>query len=540
MKKTLLSTLKSIFVLFGVVSLATMMYSCNKDDDPKVEDPVASFQFAVDATDYLTVSFTNYSQNATTYSWEFGDTETSTDENPTHTYAAAGEYTVKLTASNAAGASAEFSETITITDPLEALRLLVGDGSKDWRLLRDADIMAMGVSPDAASAGSWWSLVNDGARPCVFNQTWTFNADGTFDFDDGGEMWGDDFVFSDAQEGFFATCFPAEAANMVNKDGDDISAWLSGTHDFTYDATLGKLTVTGDGAWLGLIKVSPGGDVAVPQQSIEYDVRIAEGSVCDTMVVSITGDGWYWGFNYVSYHNPADEPEVVSFRVDFDFTVDDYVVTFENKSQDATSYSWDFGDGNSSTEENPVHTYAAEGAFDVVLTGTGANGSKEATKTVTISLNPTVLAPAPTEPEANVISIYSDAYTDIAGVNLDPDWGQATVTQEVDILSEKVIKMTGLNYQGIDWATTPQDVSGKTTLHVDIYCTVVTDINLSVIGGGAENPVTLATEAGVWKSFDIALTEYTSPDLTGVIQVKFDDAGTGASPTIFVDNIYFY
>jgi PKD repeat protein len=233
---------------------------------------------------------------------------------------------------------------------------------------------------------------------------------------------------------------------------------------------------------------------------------------------------------------------VVSFFVDFSFSVDDFTVTFENESKDAVSYSWDFGDGNTSTEENPTHTYAAEGIYEVVLTGTSATGdTKEAIKNVSISLDPEELAPAPTEPEVNVISIYSDAYTDITGVNLNPNWGQATVTTEIEIEEgEMVLKMAGLTFQGIDFADNPQNVSSKTKLHVDVYCTVETNINISVISPGKENPVTITTEAGVWKSFDILLTDYTEPDLTAIIQLKFDDAGTGATPTIYVDNIYFY
>lgn len=42
-------------------------------------------------------------------------------------------------------------------------------------------------------------------------------------------------------------------------------------------------------------------------------------------------------------------------------------VTFQSTSTDAESFYWDFGDGVTSTESSPVHTYAASGTYDVVL-----------------------------------------------------------------------------------------------------------------------------------------------------------------------------
>ncbi|HKK63282.1 MAG TPA: PKD domain-containing protein, partial [Bacteroidales bacterium] len=318
-------------------------------------------------------------------------------------------------------------------------------------------------------------------------------------------------------------------------------AWLGGTHSFEYEPSTGMVTLSGEGAWIGLPKLGTNGEVAVPQNSVTFKAVIEEREGYDFMQVQFQYDGAAWVANYASYSDATLEPDVVSFFADFSFATEGFTVTFTNESKDAASYSWDFGDGNTSTEENPVHTYAEEGSYDVVLTATADDGAtKEATKGVTISLNPTELATAPTEDAANVISVYSDAYTDITGVNLDPDWGQATVTEEIEIEGEKVLKMTGLNYQGIDFAGNAQDVSGKTKIHVDVYASSVTDVNLSLIGGGNENPVKITTEAGVWKSVDINLSDYTSPDLAAIIQLKFDDAGTGTSPTIFVDNIYFY
>ena len=59
-------------------------------------------------------------------------------------------------------------------------------------------------------------------------------------------------------------------------------------------------------------------------------------------------------------------------------------------------------------------------------------------------------APDPTRAASDVISIYSDAYTDIAGTDFNPNWGQSTVVdQTVKIQGNNTIKYSNLNYQGI-------------------------------------------------------------------------------------------
>jgi PKD repeat protein/photosystem II stability/assembly factor-like uncharacterized protein len=64
----------------------------------------------------LEVTFTNTSENATLYDWDFGDEEISTEQNPVHTYAVPGIYTVKLTASNPDNEDVEIkTDYITVT-----------------------------------------------------------------------------------------------------------------------------------------------------------------------------------------------------------------------------------------------------------------------------------------------------------------------------------------------------------------------------------------------------------------------------------------
>lgn len=67
-------------------------------------------------------------------------------------------------------------------------------------------------------------------------------------------------------------------------------------------------------------------------------------------------------------------------------TIVDYQVTFNPVVTNATTYSWNFGDGLAlSTEKNPVHTYESFGDYTVTLTVTGDGGSFTATKIVSIA-----------------------------------------------------------------------------------------------------------------------------------------------------------
>ena len=62
-----------------------------------------------------------------------------------------------------------------------------------------------------------------------------------------------------------------------------------------------------------------------------------------------------------------------------------FTFQFTNNSQNGTSYLWDFGDGSTSTEENPVHVYTSEDTYTVTLTVTNSCGTDEMTMTVTSS-----------------------------------------------------------------------------------------------------------------------------------------------------------
>ncbi|MCM4150983.1 PKD domain-containing protein [Arenibacter sp. N53] len=82
--------------------------------------------------------------------------------------------------------------------------------------------------------------------------------------------------------------------------------------------------------------------------------------------------------------NCSDDNEPLLPLSDFQFLVEGSVVTFNGTVENTTSINWDFGDGNTSTEEDPVYAFASPGTYNVVMTVSGPNGTFSETKRVTI------------------------------------------------------------------------------------------------------------------------------------------------------------
>ena len=156
---------------------------------------------------------------------------------------------------------------------------------------------------------------------------------------------------------------------------------------------------------------------------------------------------------------------------------------------------------------------------------------------------PTMSATTPAEADADVISVFSDGYTDVAGTNFNPGWGQATVYSTFDVSGDNMLKYATLNYQGIEFGS-DINAASKGMLHMDIWSEQNADVAIFCISRGAvtEKSVTKSLIAGQWNSIDIDLADYISQGLSvsDLFQFKFDETARTISPTIYVDNIYFY
>ncbi|WP_418604201.1 T9SS type A sorting domain-containing protein [Hwangdonia sp.] len=165
---------------------------------------------------------------------------------------------------------------------------------------------------------------------------------------------------------------------------------------------------------------------------------------------------------------------------------------------------------------------------------------------LTVSLGfaqPTTNATDPQARDAgDVISIFSGAYTDVAGSNFNPNWGQSgfgTANTAFDPgTGNTVLAYTNFNYQGVQFGST-QNITGMEFLHVDIYIDGTFNPNVFVISSGAEIAHAITnTGANTWISVDIPVTGITG-DTSNAIQFKFD-GGNGSTDAIYVDNLYFW
>lgn len=150
---------------------------------------------------------------------------------------------------------------------------------------------------------------------------------------------------------------------------------------------------------------------------------------------------------------------------------------------------------------------------------------------------------APTPPvyaAPKVTSIFSDAFTNVAGTDFNPYWNQSGSNTIVQVAANNTLKMDNLNYQGIQFGS-PVNALPMSHLHLDVFTSNETSLHIFCISASTGeksiqlNPLNL----NQWNSFDIPLSDFTSQGLgiSDLIQFKF--VGSGGK-TSYLDNIYFY
>ena len=162
-------------------------------------------------------------------------------------------------------------------------------------------------------------------------------------------------------------------------------------------------------------------------------------------------------------------------------------------------------------------------------------------KNPVVTNEPVTAAPTPTRPAANVISLFSNAYTDVAGTDWFPNWGQSTVVTDVMIQGNATKKYATMNYQGVQFASSI-NASSMLNVHLDLWtpnCTAFDVYLINTSPGTVEQKVTLTPTLSGWNSFDILLSQYSNINLTNIGQIKLVAEPSGTS-TVYLDNIYFW
>jgi predicted metalloenzyme YecM len=160
---------------------------------------------------------------------------------------------------------------------------------------------------------------------------------------------------------------------------------------------------------------------------------------------------------------------------------------------------------------------------------------------------PTVAAPTPTVVAANVISLFSDAYTNVTVDSWRANWGQSgNVLSDIQIAGNDTKKYTDLSYFGVITEASKIDASAMLNFHVDVWTPNVTTFKIKIVDFGADGAyqggddkefeVTRTLTLSGWNSLEIPLSEFTGLTTKAhIAQFVF----SGSAGTIYIDNVYF-
>ncbi|GAB5522710.1 MAG: hypothetical protein Roseis2KO_05820 [Roseivirga sp.] len=154
--KTTKNIYNSLLKASALVVMISMLASCDFEFDlpeegsiPDETPPEANFSATQSAEDWMRFDFANLSVSATTYAWNFGDGNTSTDLDGVNTFPGEGTFTVSLTVSDKLGVSDTYTMQLEVVEPEEPEAIVpvileasfedgmldggAGDGRDSWR-----------------------------------------------------------------------------------------------------------------------------------------------------------------------------------------------------------------------------------------------------------------------------------------------------------------------------------------------------------------------------------------------------------------------
>ncbi|MEO8532966.1 MAG: hypothetical protein ABI441_04415 [Flavobacterium sp.] len=160
-------------------------------------------------------------------------------------------------------------------------------------------------------------------------------------------------------------------------------------------------------------------------------------------------------------------------------------------------------------------------------------------------------APTPTKAATDVISLFSNAYTDIAMGTWRTSWS-AAVLEETAVAGNAVKKYSDLDYVGVE-PVAPIDASAMTHFHVDVWSSDFTEFRIKLVDFGAngvyngagsddvEHEIKITAPAqGSWVSLDIPLSNFTGLTTRAHIAQLIYSGTPSGNHTVYIDNVYFH
>ncbi|WNY28177.1 hypothetical protein MmiEs2_03590 [Methanimicrococcus stummii] len=299
------------------------------------------------------VAFTTHGNvaDSATFKWDFGDGKTSAEKDPTHTYASTGVYNVTLTVSNSYGTFNYTLKNVAITNTLKA----------DFSATNNMGSAPLRVQFSDQSVGSGnnssflWNF-GDGTTSTERNPTHTYNKTGTYTV-------------------ALTVTNPCGATDSILKSSY-VSVGNVPVADFSGTPTSGvsplNVQFTDKSQGNNLTYAWDFGDGATSTEKNPKHTYTKEG----TYTVKLTIKNEY-GNNTATkdkYITVGNLPRA-EFQADVLSGVAPHPVQFTDLSTgNPTSWYWDFGDGSTSTDKNPRHTYQKSGYYNVTLTVKNAYG----------------------------------------------------------------------------------------------------------------------------------------------------------------------
>ncbi|WP_395050727.1 T9SS type A sorting domain-containing protein [Flavobacterium sp.] len=397
-----------------------------------------------------------------------------------------------------------------------------------WKFTSGAGAFQVGPSQ---GSNAWYqnSLGDVNTRACQFDDEFVLNLDGSFQNVLQGSTW---------LEATWQTATEGCGTPVAPHDGVNPATWV-------YSAGNNTITLSGIGAFLGLPKAVNTGELSNPATVMPASrTYIVSTLTASNMTLDIEcGTGVWWRFNFTK--KQVGQPVIGALTVPT-ATVGDAPFDIVDPVSDSPG-TFSYTSSNTAVATITGNTVFVVGPGTTTITATQAASAPYVSGIVSADLlvhdtPPGVAAPTPpVRNPADVISIYSGAYTDLVGTAICQCWGQSTIVDEVDPGNGDVFKrMEKFTYQGVVMAGSSDVSGGMWKLHIDMLNKDLVPMKISLISPGAENPVTVTPTVVGWNSFDIDVntTNYPTPVLSNIGQIKLESA-TGSTTTYF-DNLYFW